>query len=326
MAIIDYFYYADYNAFEKKKIAEKKTPVVSWHELVGYSLSLGLYNGYRGSAHFQLHYSTLPFLLLDETAGKYVISDTYKNAESSFKASYSFLLGMLATKMIATKKYHITHLFHLTDDMVEYIPTGGKHPDFVGEENLATAHLFEAKGFSESYKKGNIKNGRDQLNAINEVTRIGHPGIYTLEKSVIASSFPKETWTIDDIDPSESGDVTLSLDFDKAMFLYYRTIMELLIHAPARSERTYSGTPFVCARVTDELCVGLHKECYDFFQEGYGQYFKSQIPLSQIEVEPERFYPGIYDRITSILSSFTPPEATETLSILPDGILCSSTL
>mgnify|MGYP000866343396 CR=1 FL=1 len=326
MATIDYFYYTDYNAFKKKKITENKTPVVSWHELVGYSLSLGLYNGHRDSGHFRLHYSTLPFLLLGENSGKYVISDTYKNAESSFKASYSFLLGMLATKIIANRKYHITHLYHLTDDIVEYIPTGEKHPDFVGEENPTTAHLFEAKGFSESCKKGKIKNGKEQLNAINKVTRIGHPGIYDLKKSVISSSFPKEIWTIDDIDPSESGDVTLFLDFDKAMFLYYRTIMELLLHAPSRSERTFSGTPFVCAKVTDELCVGLHKGCYDFFQKGYGQYFTSQTSSSQIDVDPARFCPGVYDEITSILSSFTPPEATETLSILPDGILCASTL
>lgn len=329
MATADYFYYDTFNAFETRNNTRNELLVISRFELISNSLSLGFYNRYRGtSISYLLYCATLPFVLLNKNAGKYIISDIYKNAESSFKNSYSFYLGMLSAKIVANRKYHIRHLFHLTDDIVEYFPTGSLHPDFFGEETPIIAHLFEAKGTSSTRGNCDVTQAKRQLETIHEVRRIDRPDNYDkIKKSIITSSFQKERfWTIDDIDPSESGDVTLFLDFDKAMFLYYRTIMELLLHAPSRCERTFSGTPFVCTKVTDELCVGLHKGCYDFFQKGYGQYFTSQTSSSQIDVDPARFCPGVYDEITSILSSFTPPEATETLSILPDGILCASTL
>lgn len=327
MAIVNYFYYDTINDFEHRKSSEKDTPDIFLSELIAYSLSFGDYGNFKSAILSLLQYTSLPLLLLDTNTGKYTASDTYKRSESSFKGAYSFFLGMLAAKLVANRKYNIRHLFHLTDDIVDYFPTGGLHPDFVGEEDLDTAHLFEAKGSSSSRKTSAAKDGKEQVNAIHRIRHLGRPGNYkNIAKTVVASSFPKNVWTIDDIDPEESGDVTLSLDFDKAMFLYYHTIMKLLLHDSSRSERTFSDVQYICIQITDELCVGLHKGCYDFFQEGYGQYFKSQIPLSQIDVEPERFYPGVYKEITSILSSFTPPEATETLSILPDGILCSSTL
>lgn len=328
MSITKYFYYTCCDKFKEKKPAKKNDLVLPWHELVGYSTTLGLYNGYSGSGIFRLHYSTLSHLLLDEKAGNYVISDTYKKAEASFKGSYSFFLGMLAAKIIAHRNYNIRHLFHLNDSCVVFVPHKGPRPDFFGLDNSNAAFLFESKGTAKpNCSSETIDDAKAQLKAIRQVRYAGKKYFYSkLHKHIITSSFPKEIWTIDDIDPSDSGDVTLFLDFDKAMFLYYRTIMELLLHAPSRSERTFSGTPFVCARVTDELCVGLHKGCYDFFQKGYGQYFTSQTSSSQIDVDPERFCPGVYDEVTSILSSFTPPEVTETLSILPDGILCASTL
>lgn len=297
-------------------------------QLIAYSFSLGTYNTFRDFLTGFLYYSSLPYFLLRISDGKYVSSDAYKYSEQSFKTAFSFYIGMLAAKVVADQKYHIKHLLHLNDCSLEYVSKTGKHPDFFGSDTKGINYLFEAKGTaSQRCDSDDIKNAKEQLNAISHVKRVGNPKPRKISsKRIIASSFPKETWTIDDIDPSESGDVTLSLDFDKAMFLYYRTIMELLLHAPSRSERTFSGTPFVCARVTDELCVGLHKGCYDFFQKGYEQYFTSQTSSSQVDVEPERFCPNVYDETTSILSSFTPPEATETLSILPDGILCASTL
>lgn len=63
----------------------------------------------------------------------FTISDDYKEAETSYKVSISFAMGMLATRIVAAKVYNVTRLYHFTDHNFSSTLNQGKvAPDWFG--------------------------------------------------------------------------------------------------------------------------------------------------------------------------------------------------
>ncbi len=305
--------YNNYDDFKNNLIGSNNNYNFTIAELISYAISAGGFSNRSVGPSGQVFYESLvQMALIDGT--NFSIGEDYKYSETSIKTSISFFMGMIAAKAVADKKYNIKYLFHLKDPQICF-STSGKTPDFFGLQNGTDPVLFEAKGtFDERPTNKTVENAKTQLDSISSIELDGWPYEYnTFSKHVIASCFKNDILTYLDIDPNEVGDTKLTIYIDKAIILYYRNIMNLLLTKQTKSQTIKDSTYLVTE--LGNYTIGLNKEVFNKLSEYESLFKESQPDFKKINTE------GLYKKILSIDLQLAESENKE-YALRPDGILC----
>ena len=175
-------------------------------DLARYSLYNGSYAGHviRSSSGRRFYRSIPRFALAyDRALDSYVMRDDYRFAESSYKATVSFFLGMIGVRVVFEKLMGGSKpgrfLLHAGNRKQFVLKTSGmQKPDFIAvDENGDPYALFEGKGSSDSgVKSYQIEHGKEQVEDVLSVTLTGARGVsgvmkqgVDLERHVVASGF-----------------------------------------------------------------------------------------------------------------------------------------
>ena len=235
MAEIQYSYYRKKEDYPDNPVMQD-TMDISKYLLGKYSILNGKFNGYSLNKKEKNFYSSFYKIALEENSNKmYVCSSAYQAAEPSYKTIISFALGMLATRIVATKKYNVVLLFHLKDQSIQRNPPKGQVPDWFGIDKYGKAFLFESKGSVEtSISPKTLKNAKKQLTLVKSITiKWGNNQSETykaanIEKHAIVSCFRydhqnnvRKKWNFHDIDPEGEAVVDITINLDKECFKYY---------------------------------------------------------------------------------------------------------
>ena len=220
-------------------------------DLVRYSLHNGSYAGHVvRSRTGRSFYRSIPRFALayDRALNTYVMRDDYRFAESSYKATVSFFLGMIGVRVVYEKLMGGSRpgsfLFHAGNRRQFVLRSrSGMKPDFIAvDENGDPCALFEGKGSSDSgVKSYQIEHGKEQVEGVSSITLRGAHGVpgkmkrgTDLRKHVVASGFSSRSgvrggvWSLYDVDPNGEGMGDLLVDFDGAVFDYYAPIVSIL--------------------------------------------------------------------------------------------------
>lgn len=324
--------------YKKLKVSTQKKITISRVELKRYILTMGGYGGHVVSASGQSFYMSAIDLALKQTDNwkdcYYYMSEDYSYAEPTFKVMISFLMGMVAAKMISERVYQIPLLYHLTDKKrVTYKTSSGKSaPDFLGlrydkKTRRHIPYLFEAKGQSQNdyVAHTTVKTAKDQLKNIRSVTvyGIGATGVRTfpknsIEKHVATSSFKigssqtERKWIVCDIDPKEvEGDGELQADADQETKAYYDQLLSIMKSAEYQDNLYHN----------DYITESIDNKSYILIEHN-GEYFGVQKEIYRVltafgNIGSTR---GLYSEILPILQE-NKTISKDTHSIGLDGVI-----
>lgn len=328
MGKIKYQYYDNYNDYPKNNNFKRSHGIlISEWELKKYSLLNAVINGHVLSKEGKEYYLSIYKMAIKECIKDgYICSADYIYAESSYKTGISFAMGMIATRIVALKKYGIVHLFHLKDKAVKY-SGNGKEPDWIGVNSYGELFLFESKGTDKTSLDKNVRDcARKQLDSIKSISiRIGNTmNTYTvgINKHIIVSCFKndkynkiKKRWYIQDIDPEEEGEVEIELNLDEKCYEYYEKLVFFLDSCNTQCEEIEIMQRKYRFWFFEEEKVGICCDIYDVVKCG------KCIKEKRIE--------GFYERVKSILKinkiedglSYEDGQANEASSSYEDGII-----
>lgn len=329
--------------YKNKKIKISGDMDVSMLDLKRYAISLGNYSSYSITKSGELFYHYLLEMSLEEYVSNqmdyFKIGEDYKNAEGSIKNSISFFMGMIAAKAVAEKKYKVSHLYHLTDEIIISTPiikqpivnassqavtkTERKfRPDFFGVNDKDEGILFEAKG-TVSIGPGSktIEHAKEQIRNIDCVTLKKITGNQKYDNSqlkgyVVASSFDKNDCLVYHcIDPYPEGEKEILIDWEKAMILYYQHIMNFLIHNKKVIDDYDSR--FVMSEY-GLYKIGIEKRVYETLEKYKGIYDANE----NIDFVEPRDLVEDCEKISSYILNLQDSASTEKMSLGLDGIIC----
>ena len=320
MGKIKYQYYDDCRAYPYYP-KEQESIVISEWELEKYSILNGQINGLILTKEAKDFYNSFQSMALKRVGDGYICTSAYKNAESSYKTTISFAMGMLATRIVALKKYDIIHLFHLKDKSIKHEPKNKCIPDWFGVNSYNVPFLFESKGtLDRKIQKNTIEHAKyEQLNLIKKITdNSGGTKTYIskFKRHVIVSCFDdiqNDMWNIQDIDPESEGIVETFINLDKECFKYYRTFLDFLdsYEKPYAKNIVMVDRQEFCFLKDENEMFGIHKKIYD------------AVVSSKYTEENE--YLNFYKDIKKILSEIKCEKYMKDSSSYEDGIIvCSS--
>lgn len=282
MAKIKYWYYDDDSDYPKKYNSRKSDSIfISRWELEKYSLLNALFNGHVLSKAGKEFYSSFYKMAIKEDAeDSYTCTTDYKYAETSYKGTISFAMGMLVTRIIALKKYDIVHLFHFKDKSIEYLPKGASRPDWFGIDSHGVPFLFESKGTDEaSIGNEKMKDAKKQLTSIRSVAdKSGSIKTFSasdFKRHVIVSCFRydrknkiKDRWYAQDVDPEGEGTIDVIVDLDKEYFKYYEKYVAFLdsYNTPYEEMEINQQIYYFLSYENEKL--GIHKSIYNAVKSG----------------------------------------------------------
>lgn len=321
---IKYWYYDNYSDYPKTYNSKKSDSIfISRWELEKYSLLNALFNGHVLSKTGKEFYSSFHKMAIKEDdKDNYICTPDYKCAETSYKVTISFALGMIVTRIIALKKYDIVHLFHLKDKSITYFSKSGKIPDWFGVDSHGVPFLFESKGTDgPSVGKVIMKGAKDQLTSIRSIIdKSGSIKTFTasdFKRHVIVSCFRddrkskiKDRWYAQDVDPEGEGTIDVVVDLDKEYFKYYEKYVAFM--------DSYN-TPYVEMEINQQIYyflsyenekLGIHKSIYNAVKSG--KYTENN--------EFRNFYKNIGD----VLNAIKCEKYIEDSSSFEDGIIVCS--
>ena len=258
-------------------------------DLARYSLHNGSYAGHvirsRSGRRF---YRSIPRFALayDSALDSYVMRDDYRFAESSYKATVSFFLGMIAVRVVFEKLMGGSKpgrfLLHAGNRKQFALKSrsGMQKPDFIAvDENGDPYALFEGKGSSDSgVKSYQIEHGKKQVEDVLSVTLKGTGGMsgvmkqgVDLEKHVVASGFLDRpgfggnVWGLFDVDPNGEGMGDLVVDFDGAVYDYYAPVVSVL--SEGGEAVVVNGVDCELVEVEEGVSIGLVRGLRDVICE-----------------------------------------------------------
>ena len=272
---------------------------ISKADLIRYAISVGEFSNTildRKGINF---YSSFVEMAFYSKKNRFIKGNSYDHAETSIKATISFLIGMVSAKCIAEKKYQIAYLFHLKEPQITKCK-GGKQPDFFGISKN-NSYIIEAKG-TDRAKVNNttVDHAKTQTKSISQIDLQHSNNITsytTFEKHIITSSYPGNQFIISDIDPDgKSGDIKITINTDKGYVKHYKSLYNFL-RDNETSETTRNGLDFVVV-MTDIGEIGIEKEIYCILKE-YDSLFSDDEFLNSSEgLNQEEIY--ISSRIKDI--------------------------
>ena len=257
-------------------------------DLARYSLYNGSYAGHviRSSSGRRFYRSIPRFALAyDRALDSYVMRDDYRFAESSYKATVSFFLGMIGVRVVFEKLMGGSKpgrfLLHAGNRKQFVLKTSGmQKPDFIAvDENGDPYALFEGKGSSDSgVKSYQIEHGKEQVEDVLSVTLTGARGVsgvmkqgVDLERHVVASGFLNRPgvrggiWGLYDVDPSGEGMGDLVVDFDGAVYDYYAPVVSVL--SEGGEDVVVNGVNCELVKVEEGVSIGLVRGLRDVICE-----------------------------------------------------------
>lgn len=230
MSKVSYDYFDDKKDYPKWPNQSRKCFFyISKYDLLKYAILNGRYNNHTMSCAAKKFYSSICKVAVKKNKGFWVISDDYEYAENTYKTVISFAMGMLATRIIANKVYHVSRLYHFTEKRFGANLSKGKmSPDWFGLNQQMQPFLFESKGTVEK-KIGlqTMDHATNQLKNVNIITDTSSGKPYNItNRHIICSCFNSynnvnKVWSIHDVDPVERGGDEFWINIDKECFLYY---------------------------------------------------------------------------------------------------------
>lgn len=169
---------------------------------------------------------------LDDDNGKLYLSKAYDDFDPSEKRCLSYYRGMIFSRLIAYKRFDSTHFVHLrTCENRIHMATTRKasfamDPDIIAwnENERSTSYsVWECKG----YKKG-LSGGKKQAE---KIEKIDGNDVRAQIVSAIYQKGNKNEIFASVKDPKEKGR-DVSLDFDKALKVYYSPVVNFINNAP----------------------------------------------------------------------------------------------
>lgn len=325
MGKIKYWYYDNYVDYPKKDNSKKRDSIiVSKWELEKYALLNGLFNGHLLSKEGKDFYlSFYKMAIKEDSKGIYTCTADYKCAETSYKVTISFAMGMIAARIIALKKYDIVHLFHLKDKSIEYVPKGTSVPDWFGIDSHGIPFLFESKGSDgPSVSKKIMEGAKRQLASIRSITdKSGNIKTFftpDFERHVVVSCFRydrknkiKDRWYVQDVDPEGEGTIDIIIDLNKEYFKYYKTFVSFLDSYNIPYEEMEINKQRYYFLYCEDVKLGIHKSIYDAVK-------------SKKYTEDNKFR-NFNENINNVLNTIKCEKYIEDSSSFEDGIIvCSS--
>lgn len=238
MPIVKYKYYDSVNNYASN-IFNDSNLLIYKDELKAAALRIGYFSNSPSSWHAANFYCSAIDYAMDDNI---VSTNDYLHAETSIKASLSFLVGMSTTILTAEKQFGV-ELFHLKDPIVasrNNLRSNGKHPDFVGFTrfpDMKPTHLFEAKGSLSRLPSGlgnlanpiGISKAEQQLKSVDIIYRNRRYINSSLSKQVVAAE-TRGAMIIHNIDPDSSLPEVKSIQIDDEMLLgqKYTNILNLI--------------------------------------------------------------------------------------------------
>lgn len=324
MGKIKYWYYDNYSDYPKTYNSKKSDSIyISRWELEKYSLLNALFNGHVLSKEGKEFYSSFHKMAIKEDDKEnYICTTDYKSAETSYKVTISFALGMIVTRIIALKKYDIIHLFHLKDESITYSSKSGRIPDWFGVDSHGVPFLFESKGTDgPSVGKDIIEGAKDQLTSIRSIIdKSGSIKTFSasdFKRHVIVSCFRydrkskiKNRWYAQDVDPEGEGTIDVIVDLDKEYFKYYEKYVAFLdsYNTPYEEMEINQQIYYFLSYENEKL--GIHKSIYNAVKSG--KYTENN--------EFRNFYKNIGD----VLNAIKCEKYIEDSSSFEDGIIVCS--
>jgi len=321
MGIVELRKFDDYNKFIKNEKSETSQCRFTIKDMEKYAVSAGGFSNWAVGTKGTNFYTALVKMAIEDGTN-FTIGQDYKKSEQSIKTTISFFMGMIAAKAVADKVYNIPYLFHLKDKQIIF-SSSGKTPDFFGLANGKTPFILEAKGtISNSPSKKVVINAKKQIEAINSIKIEGWSTSYSkrdINGHIITSCFEKDILTYYDIDPELNGKTDLTIDIDKAIILYYRNIMNLLmlnetnIYPINENEDKY-----IMVEVGDYE-IGLNYDIYSLLEE-----YKELYSDSENNIDINKFdFKEKYLQISRIAEKIQYVEYPDShFSLSSDGILC----
>ena len=316
MGKIKYQYYDDCRAYPFYP-KEQESIVISEWELEKYSILNGQINGLILTKEAKDFYNSFQNMALKRVGDGYICTSVYKNAESSYKTIISFAMGMLATRIVALKKYDIIHLFHLKDRSIKHEPENKCIPDWFGVNSYNVPFLFESKGtLDRKIQKNTIEHAKyEQLNLIKKITdNSGGTKTYIskFKRHVIVSCFDdiqNDMWNIQDIDPESEGIEKTFINLDKECFKYYRTFLDFLdsYETPYAKNIVMVDRQEFCILKDEKEMFGIHKKIYE--------------AVVSPKYTEENEYLNFYKDIKKILSEIKCEKYIKNSSSYEDGII-----
>lgn len=266
---------------------------------------------YRSIPRFALAY--------DRTLDTYVMRDDYRFAESSYKATVSFFLGMIGVRVVYEKlmggSKPGSFLFHAGNNKQFLLKSrsGMQKPDFIAvDENADPYALFEGKGSSDSgVKSYQIERGKEQVEGVSSITLKGARGVsgkvkrgVDLKKHVVASGFSNRSgvrggvWSLFDVDPNGEGVGDLLVDFDGAVFDYYAPIVSILSTGSGDVVKV-NGVNCELVKAEDGVVIGLVQGLRDVICEIVD---KKANPETKYQYICERMSDGCARRVAKYLN------------------------
>lgn len=291
-------------------------------DLVRYSLHNGSYGGHIiWSRTGRSFYRSIPRFALayDRTLDTYVMRDDYRFAESSYKATVSFFLGMIGVRVVYEKlmggSKPGSFLFHAGNNKQFLLKSrsGMQKPDFIAvDENGDPYALFEGKGSSDSgVKSYQIERGKEQVEGVSSITLKGARGVsgkvkrgVDLKKHVVASGFSNRpgvrggVWSLFDVDPNGEGVGDLLVDFDGAVFDYYAPIVSILSTGSGDVVKV-NGVNCELVKAEDGVVIGLVQGLRDVICEIVD---KKANPETKYQYICERMSDGCARRVAKYLN------------------------
>lgn len=335
--------YDTVNDFKNKKIKMTRDMDISMQDLIRYAISLGNYSSYKITKKGGIFYRYLLEMSLEEyISGKikyFKIGEDYKHAEASIKSCISFFMGMVAAKAVAEKKYKVSRLYHLTDEIIISTPvaiqttvktspqntnkTKRKYrPDFFGVNNNNGGILFEAKGTaSTNFGNKTIEHAKEQIRNINCVTLKKNTGYQKYNNSqlkgyIVISSFDENDLLVYHcIDPEPEEKEEIVIDWEKATILYYQHIMNFLIY---NKKVLDDQDPRFIISEYGLYKIGIDKRIYktlEKYKEMYAGNEKNDVIIRRNLIED-------CEKILSYTLSLQDSVSTEKVSLGLDGIIC----
>ncbi|BCV18074.1 hypothetical protein AAK684_07985 [Leptogranulimonas caecicola] len=322
------------NDYVKRSEADRQDICLSVPEIIRYSIANASFKGRVGkSLRGVLFYAAPVLAALKPAYDHFGMSGIYEFAESSFKSSISFQIGMLAAHAVFEKILNRDQrgclLLHGKDSNSVTIDSDSKEsPDFVGVDCQGPYVLLEAKGSSKSRVDCNkVDHAKEQLDIKGIEYTFGMNRQYVpsaqLSKHVVTSAFElcagmqDKALYFSDIDPEGESDTVIYLNMPRAIANYYATVMNALgSDEYVVSSKEFHGHKFKITRIGPYMTVGLMEKLYQPL---------SDITNSLDDHVRESSIKGLFNLLREYeprTSEVRSDEAEEqNLSLGPDGLL-----
>lgn len=304
LAYVKYFEYLNLNDFNNDNFHREMflpAPKISLvHSALTLSLTYSINSNYKEIRNLNTSLISVLLETIYDESGRQIHTktDAYKNAESTFKTSFSFYLGMLFASLVAKEIYKIPLVYHVSKNnkISADLKKGKSAPDFIGVLDNG-GYLFEAKGSEKKIKDSVASKGKDQLNNITRLERLTQRSTQTSNtipirrKQVVGTDFTYNKYlTVHDIDPTPEG--KLELDLDSLSLLYYRNHILLfdayMKEAGIESYREllsidYSNNKYYVIPYED-MFIGIEFNLYKYLEKKKSYYYEELINLANSKV------------------------------------------